>query len=109
MPTVSNDAAEPTTSAAPVPDEYDRLERAVRRLLDDAAGYRARAQVAEQRVTELERTVRDMSTGALDPLKLREGLRRLEAENRELRRRMVQAQDRIRRLVARFDFLREEM
>jgi hypothetical protein len=50
-----------------------------------------------------------MSTGALDPLKLREGARRLEAENKELRRRMVQAQDRIRRLVARFDFLREEM
>ena len=81
----------------------------MRRLLDDVAGYRARAQVAERRVVELERTVRDMSTGELDPLKLREGVRRLEAENRELRRRMVQAQDRIRRLVARFDFLREEM
>lgn len=92
-----------------LPAEYARLERAVRRLLDDAAGYRARAQVAERRVVELERTVRDMSTGELDPLKLREGVRRLETENRELRRRMVQAQDRIRRLVARFDFLREEM
>lgn len=110
-PTVSNDEVERAAGASAelLPDEYVALERAVRQLLDDVAGFRARARVAEQRVAELERTVRDMSTGALDPLKMRESLRRMEAENRELRRRMVQAQDRVRRLVARFDFLREEM
>lgn len=94
---------------AALPEEYLRLQATVRRLLDQVAGYRARAQVAEERATELERTLRDLSTGALDPVKMKEGLRKLEAENQELRRRMVAAQDRIRRLVARFDFLREEM
>lgn len=92
-----------------LPEEYRRLEDAVRRLLDEAAGYRARAQVAEERATRLETTLRDLSTGALDPIKLKDGVRRLEEENRELRRRIVGAQDRIRRLIARFDFLREEM
>lgn len=92
-----------------LPDEYLRLERSVRQLLDDVAGFRARAQVAERRARELERTLRDLSSGDLDPVRLKESVRRLEEENRELRRRMVHAQDRIRRLVARFDFLREEL
>lgn len=109
MSTVSNDALDQAGPAATLPDEFVRLEQTVRRLLDETAGFRARAHVAERRTVELERAVRDMSTGALDPLKLKEGLRRLEEENRDLRRRMVQAQDRIRRLMARFDFLREEM
>ncbi len=111
---MSSEGAEAGRSdAAPedagLPEEYLRLQATVRRLLDEAAGYRARAQVAEQRATELERTLRDLSSGALDPVKMKDGLRKLEAENQELRRRMVSAQDRIRRLVARFDFLREEM
>jgi len=94
---------------AVLPEEYWKLEATVRRLLDEAAGYRARVQVAEQQAADLEGTLRDMSSGALDPVKMKDGLRKLEAENQELRRRMVAAQDRIRRLVARFDFLREEM
>lgn len=92
-----------------LPREYLRLEAAVHRLLDEAAGYRARAQVAEERAAELERTLRDVSTGALDPVELRNGMEKLEQENQELRRRLVAAGDRIRRLVARFDFLREEL
>ncbi len=92
-----------------LPEEYGRLEQSVRRLLDEAAGYRARAQVAEERATQLERTLRDLSSGALDPVKMKDGLRKLEEENQDLRRRLVGAQDRIRRLIARFDFLREEM
>ena len=94
---------------ATLPEEYGRLERSVRRLLDEAAGYRARAQVAEERATQLERTLRDLSSGVLDPVKLKDGLREMEEENQELRRRLVGAQERIRRLIARFDFLREEM
>lgn len=107
MSTVSSAGAE--TGGRELPAEYARLEAAVRRLLDEAAGYRARAQVAEERAAELDRTLRDLSSGALDPVKLRQGLRRMEEENQELRRRMVGAQDRIRRLIARFDFLREEL
>lgn len=105
---MSNDAAE-RSGGGPLPDEFVRLRSTVRRLLDELAGYRARARVAEERVAELERTLRDLSSGSLDPVKLRAGLRELELENQALRSRMVGAQDRIRRLVARFDFLREEM
>lgn len=107
---MSNDAVETETkSEAALPGEYERLEGAVRRLLDDVAGYRARAQVAETRAAELERALRDVRSGALDPLKLKDSIRKLEEENRELRRRMIKAQDRIRQLIARFDFLREDL
>ena len=108
MHTVSSDGAEPDRGAA-LPREFERLESAVARLLDEAAGLRARAEMAERRAAELEKTVRDMSSGGLDPLKLKSGLRKLEEENQELRRRMVAARDRVRRLIARFDFLREEL
>lgn len=107
MRTVSS--AEAELRPAGLPQEYLRLERAVRRLLDQVAGYRARTQVAEARASDLERTLKDVTTGAIDPMKMRDALARLEEENRELRRRMVQAQDRIRRLIARFDFLEEEL
>ncbi len=105
---MSNDAVD-TKAADALPAEYERLERAVRRLLDDVAGYRARAQVAEARAGELEQTLRNIHEGGLDPLKLKETVRLLEEENRDLRRRIGKAQERIRRLVARFDFLREEL
>lgn len=110
MPTVSNGEADTGTSeSGALPEDFARLESSVRLLLDRLAGYQDRAETAEQKSAEMEKTLKDMSSGALDPMQLREGLRRLESENEELRRRMVAAQDRIRRLVARFDFLREEM
>lgn len=104
---MSNDA--PDAQANGLPEDFGRLESEVRKLLEQLAGYRARVATAEEKNAELRKTLRDMSSGALDPMKLREGMRTLESENEELRRRMVAAQDRIRRLVARFDFLREEM
>lgn len=106
---MSSDEADRVAGTAPVPEEYDRLERRVRRLLDDTAGFRARARVAEDRVAELERTMRDVSSGDLDPLQLRHAVQRLEQENVELRGRIQRAQDRVRKLVARFEFLREEL
>jgi predicted RNase H-like nuclease (RuvC/YqgF family) len=107
--TVSSDVAEPKPATDPVPREFDRLESAVRRLADELAGYRARARIAEARTSELERAMQDLSTGALDPVALRERVRRLEQENQDLRRRMLQAQERVRRLIARLDFLREDV
>ena len=106
---MSSGAAEQNGRGGALPAEYRRLEAAVRRLVDEAAGYRARARVAEQRAGELERTLKDLSSGALDPMQLRRRLAELEEENQELRRRMLAAQDRIRRLIARFDFLHEEL
>lgn len=108
MSTVSNDGADTAASGA-LPEDFGRLEASVRGLLDRLADFRDRAEAAEERNADLEKTLRDMSSGALDPMELRDNLRTLEAENEELRRRMVAAQDRVRRLVARFDFLREEM
>ncbi|NIP79596.1 MAG: hypothetical protein GWM90_10400 [Gemmatimonadetes bacterium] len=104
---MSSDVPDPTDGA--LPEEYHRLESAVYRLLEEVAGYKARTQVAEDRAAELERALRDLGDGALDPVQMRDGLRDLEKENQELRRRLVGARDRIRRLVARFDFLREEL
>lgn len=105
---MSNEGADTRTDGA-LPEDFTRLESSVRRLLDQVVGYRARAEVAEKKTAELEKTLRELSSGALDPMEMREGMRKLETENEELRRRMVEAQDRIRRLVARFDFLREEL
>ena len=62
-----------------------------------------------ERKSKLERTVRELSSGGIDPIRLRARLTELEEENQALRRRMVGARDRIQRLVDRFDFLREEM
>lgn len=96
-------------SPPPAPPEFERLEASVRRLANELAGYQARAQVAEKRALELERALKDLSSGDLDPLTLRDRVRKLEQDNRELRGRVLRAQDRIRRLLARFDFLREDM
>jgi FtsZ-binding cell division protein ZapB len=109
MSTRSSDVADQQREFVPLPDEFARLERATRRLADELAGYQARVQVAENRAAELEGVLKAMSSGGLNPLSLRERIAKLEKENRELRHRMVQAQDRVRRLVARFDFLREEL
>jgi chromosome segregation ATPase len=106
---VWSDVAEGKPATVSLPPEFERLEAAVRRLANELAGYQARAQVAEKRATELERDLKDVTTGDLDPLSLRDRIRKLEQENRELRGRMLKAQDRIRRLLARFDFLREDM
>jgi FtsZ-binding cell division protein ZapB len=109
MSTLSSDVVDQKRESVTLPDEFARLERATRRLADELAGYRARVQIAENRAAELERVLKDVSTGDLNPLSQRERITKLEKENRELRHRMVQAQDRVRRLLARFDFLREEL
>jgi hypothetical protein len=107
---VSSDVAELNRSAPPeLPPEYARLEGAVRRIGEELAGYRARARLAEGRAAEIERALKAVSDGALDPISLRERVRALEEENKQLRRRMVEAQQRVQRLIARFDFLREEL
>jgi len=109
MTTGSNDVADADRPVATLPPEFHRLEAAARRLADELAGYRARAQVAEGRVRELERALTDVSSGALDPISLRDRIQALEQENKQLRERLAVAKERVRRLVARFDFLREDL
>jgi len=90
------------------PPEWDRLELSVRRLLDDYDRWRRRARAAEQRVETLEATLRDVAAGAIDPAEMSRRIEALQAENRDLRERLDQARERVRRLVERLRFLEED-
>jgi len=92
----------------PLPPEYHRLERVVRRLLDQNAAWRRRLEGSERKVAELQATVKRLSSGGLDPVELQRRLDGLTEENERLRARMAEAHDRVRRLVDRFEFLQEE-
>ncbi len=90
------------------PTEWDALELAIRRLLDDHQTLRRRAAAAERRIRELEAALAQLGSGAVDPLALQARTQQLEAENEALRARLEQAADRVRRLLARANFLEEE-
>jgi hypothetical protein len=94
--------------AAVVPPEWDRLELGVRRLLDDHKGWRRRARAAEQRVKELEATLRDLTSGVLDPEALSARVQTLEEENRSLRQRVDLAREGVRKVLGRLQFLEED-
>jgi predicted trehalose synthase len=91
-----------------VPPELDRLELKVRGLLDAYDAWRRRAEEAEARVRDLERAVRDMSTGGLDPVALADQVRVLDERNDALRQRMQQAEEAVQRMLARLHFVEEE-
>src|SRR5690606_21463337 len=82
---VSSDGPE---SRVRVPAEWDRLELSVRRLLDDHERVRERERAAERRIQELETLLREVTGGGLDPVALNARVAALEAENRELVRRL---------------------
>jgi predicted trehalose synthase len=90
------------------PPELDRLELKVRGLLDAYDAWRRRAEEAEARVRDLERAVRDMSTGGLDPVALADQVRVLDERNDALRQRMQQAEEAVQRMLARLHFVEEE-
>jgi predicted nuclease with TOPRIM domain len=98
----------PKRAGPAMPEEYNRLELAVRRLMDRYEYWRRRAETAERKVQELQGTVKRLSSGGLDPVELQKRTDDLAAENAKLRGRMTQAYDRVRTLVERFDFLEEE-
>ncbi len=91
-----------------VPDEYVQLERAVHTLMDHHAAWQRRARTAERKVAELQATVKRLSSGGLDPMELQRRADALADENARLKERMAQAHDRVRKLVDRFEFLKEE-
>ncbi len=88
--------------------EWDRLELAARRLLKEYTAARRRLGEAESRASRLEETLRQVSEGAVDPVAMQARLRRAEAENRELKARLQEADDRVKRMLARLDFLQED-
>ncbi len=90
------------------PTEWDALELAVRRLLDDYQALRRRTAAAEHRIRELEVALAQLGSGAVDPIALQARARELEAENHALQARVDDAAERVRRLLARTHFLEEE-
>lgn len=102
----SNDAAEDGPPQE-LP-ELDRLERAVRRLLETAAAWRARAVSAESRERELQTTLDAVGTGALDPRHLSERVTTLDAENQALKERLRRAEVLAHRIHARLQLLEED-
>jgi len=101
---MSNGAEQPAPPALP---EWDRAERAVRRLLEDRDAWQRRATLAENRVRELEGALRDVSAGTLDPLQLSRHAQMLETENRRLLERLSQARETVERIIDRIDFAEE--
>jgi hypothetical protein len=99
---VSNGAARPAVSP-----EWDRLQGGVQRLLEDHRGLRERARAAEQRVAELEATLRGVTSGAFDPEALSARVHALEEENRSLLQRVEQAREGVRKVVGRLQFIEE--
>lgn len=91
-----------------LPPEWDRLELAVRRLLDDRDRWQSRARAAERRVRELEGLLNEMSEEGVDPIALARRLEAVEAENRALRERIDDAKARVEKILARLRFLEGE-
>lgn len=87
------------------PAAWDRLELAVRRLMDDYMAQQARAAAAEARSQELETTLASIAGGGPDPIELNRRIAELEAENRNLLERLQRARAEIERIMARLQFL----
>ena len=85
--------------------QWDRLELAVRRLLDERAAAAQRFHDAERRVQELEKALDRFSGKGLDPMELSARVEELAAENGKLRSRLERAQEHVQRIMQRLHFL----
>lgn len=93
------------------PDEkaaFARLERAVGRLLDRLEATTMRAEAAEARGTELATLVERFTGNEEDAGELVDRLKRLEAQNEDLRSRLEQGRDGVDRMLARIRFLENQ-
>jgi DNA repair exonuclease SbcCD ATPase subunit len=88
--------------------ELDRLELALRRLLDRHDALRQRAETAEARARELQEALSGIGSGHIDPVELRTRAERLEEENRALRERLQAVDAVAQRIQARLQFAEEE-
>ncbi len=95
-------------SGAGQASELAQLTAAVRRLLSDWEQWRGRAVAAEARSGELERALRDVTSGGVDPVSLANRVQALEQENRFLARRLDRARESVKRISARLQFLDED-
>ena len=88
--------------------ELDRLELALRRVLERYDALEKRAAQADARIKELERAVSGMTAGQIDPIELRERNEQLVKENSDLRERLRQVDTIAQRIQARLQFVEEE-
>jgi predicted RNase H-like nuclease (RuvC/YqgF family) len=100
-----SDAAEGNALSLP---EWDGLESAIERLLEQHASLRERAEIAEGRVRELEAALRDVSAGRIDPVAIAEHAQSLEKENQLLNERLERARHSVQRILGRMRFVEEE-
>ena len=85
---------------------FRELERLVRHLGDELAGFRRRALVAEARVRELE--VEGSQPGAREQRALGDQLTKLEHDNAVLRGRLESATARTKAILDRVRFIRQQ-
>lgn len=90
-----------------LPGEWSELELAVRRMLDEYDGMKARVERAEARCVELESALQNFSSGSVDPVDVQKRVEMLARENQELRRRLGQAHERVTRVMDRLRFTEE--
>ena len=88
--------------------DWDRLELAVRRLLDYQEALGQRADAAEHRIRELEAGIAEVSAGRLDPVALSQRAAALERENRALEERLAQARETVQHMLTRLRFAEED-
>ncbi|MDT8368627.1 MAG: hypothetical protein RQ745_05440 [Longimicrobiales bacterium] len=89
-------------------ERLDALEAAVEVLLDRLTSAERRAAISEERRTEVEVLLREMSAGSVDPAEMAERLQEVEAENEELRSRLDGGLERVERLLARVHYLEDQ-
>lgn len=103
-----------SSGAADIPPlkgaDWKRLEASLQRLLGEFDELARKGALAEERVRQLEASMRNSSTetGELDPVALSNRVHLLEQENRFLARRLDRARESVKRISARLQFLEED-
>ena len=85
----------------------DRLKATVERALEEIAALRGRLADAESRAGQSDDLLREFVGGKQDPGALARRLAELEAENADLKARLVQGREGIDRVLAKISFLED--
>lgn len=89
-------------------ERLEALETAVKRLVSRLKETERRASVAEERRTEVETLLREMTEGTADPAAMAGRLEELEEENTDLRDRVDRGLEGVERLLSRVRFMEEQ-
>jgi predicted RNase H-like nuclease (RuvC/YqgF family) len=89
-------------------DALRRLEQAVGRALERIDELEEKLRASERRVGDLDQVLAGITGGGLEPSVLVDGVRALEEENAELRRRLAGGREGVERLLSKIRFLEEQ-